>query len=107
MFITDLVCGLCAKTHSTSRLQTVCRECQRPLLASYDLKAVATVLRKEDLAERQSSLWRYRELLPLPLDEEPVTLQEGWTQLLPAPRFGQEIGLPNFWIKDESQNPTG
>src|SRR6476620_429136 len=107
MFLTELLCGLCGKAYSRDRLQTVCRNCQRPLLASYDLKAVATVLRTEDFAARQSSLWRYRELLPLPLNEEPVTLREGWTPLLPAPRFGQEIGLPNLWIKDESQNPTG
>ena len=47
------------------------------------------------------------EILPLPLDEEPVTLCEGWTPLLPAHRFGEQIGLQNVWIKDESQNPTG
>jgi threonine synthase len=37
---------------------------------------------------------------------EPVSLGEGGTPLLRAPRFGGEIGLRNLWIKDESQNPT-
>ena len=73
----------------------------------YDLSAVSTILRKEDLAGRDSSLWRYREILPLPLDEKPVSLSEGWTPLLPAHRFGKEIGLRKVWIKDEAQNPTG
>ena len=107
MFLTELSCGLCGKSHSKSLLQTVCQNCQRPLLASYDLKAVSAILSRKDLAGREPSLWRYREVLPVPADEEPVSFREGWTPLLPAPRFGPEIGLPNVWIKDESQNPTG
>ena len=46
-----------------------------------------------DLVGRPPSLWRYRELLPLPLDAEPVTLGEGMTPLLPCPRLGRELGL--------------
>jgi threonine synthase len=107
MFVTELVCSLCHKSHSKSQLQTVCRECGRPLLALYDLAAVSTVLGKEDLTGRETSLWRYRELLPLPPSEEAVTLSEGWTPLLSARRFGNTIGLQNVRIKDESQNPTG
>src|SRR5262249_23099627 len=61
----------------------------------------------ESLVGREASLWRYRAILPLPLDIEPISLGEGWTPLLPAPRFGEKIGLPHVWIKDESQNPTG
>src|SRR5207249_2713996 len=64
-------------------------------------------VRPEDFAGRPPSLWRYRELLPLPLDEEPVTLGEGMTPLLPCPRLGQEFGLDRLFIKDESQLPTG
>ena len=107
MFLTELVCGLCRQSHSKSQLQTVCRVCGRPLLAAYDLSAISRILSKDDLARRGPSLWRYREILPLPLDEEPVTLSEGWTPLLPAHRFGKEIGLRKVWIKDEAQNPTG
>ena len=107
MFLTELSCGLCGKSHSKSLLQTVCQNCQRPLLAAYDLKAVSAILSRKDLAGREPSLWRYREVLPVPADEEPVSFGEGWTPLLPTPRFGPEIGLPNVWIKDESQNPTG
>jgi len=107
MFLTELSCGLCRKSHSKSLPQTVCQNCQRPLLAAYDLKAVSECFSRKDLAGREPSLWRYREVLPVPADEEPVSFGEGWTPLLPARRFGAEIGLPNAWIKDESQNPTG
>jgi threonine synthase len=107
MFFTGLVCGLCGKWHSKDLLQTVCQDCGRPLLAQYDLSAASAALNKEKLPGREASLWRYREMLPLPLDTDPITLGEGWTPLLPAPLFGEKIGLPHLWIKDESQNPTG
>jgi threonine synthase len=107
MFFIELVCGLCGGSYPKSRLQTVCQHCLRPLLAAYDFSAVSAILKKEDLAGREPSLWRYREILPLPLNEEPVTLGEGCTPLLPAHRFAKEIDLQNVWIKDESQNPTG
>jgi threonine synthase len=41
------------------------------------------------------------------LEEEPVTLGEGMTPLLPCPRLGRVFGLNRLFIKDESQLPTG
>jgi threonine synthase len=52
-------------------------------------------------------MWRYRELLPAGPDEAPVTLGEGFTPLIRAPRLGRSIGLTSLYIKDESPNPTG
>lgn len=48
-------------------------------------------------------MWRYRELMP---GEQPVTLGEGLTPLLPARRLGTALGARNLWIKDEGMNPT-
>jgi threonine synthase len=79
----------------------------RPLWVRYDLAAVGAALRSDDLAGRPPSLWRYRELLPLPQGAEPVTLGEGMTPLLPCPRLGAALGLERLFIKDESQLPTG
>jgi threonine synthase len=58
------------------------------------------------LAAREKSLWRYREVLPLPPNVEPVTFGEGGTPLLAAERIANCLGLARLWIKDESQNPT-
>jgi threonine synthase len=79
----------------------------RPLWVRYDLGAVSRAVTPADLVARPPSLWRYRELLPLPFDEEPVTLGEGMTPLLPCPRLGREMGLSRLLVKDESQLPTG
>src|SRR5205085_4569778 len=37
---------------------------------------------------------------------EPISLGEGGTPLLRATRFGEQLGLSNLWIEDESVNPT-
>jgi threonine synthase len=60
----------------------------------------------ENLRQREPSLWRYRELLPLPRDLEPISLGEGCTPLIKCDRLGRELGLENLWVKDESQLPT-
>jgi threonine synthase len=57
------------------------------------------------LNQRDKSLWRWRELLPLPKNVEPVSLGEGGTPLLNAKRFGGETEV-DLWVKDESVNPT-
>ena len=106
MHVTHLECAACGLRHEAQRLQNLCRECGKPLLVRYDLERAARTLTKASLQERESSLWRYREVLPVRHDENIVSLGEGWTPLLPAPRLGASLGLSALFIKDESQNPT-
>src|ERR1700730_17221025 len=103
MFLKHLECSACGLHHEWSRLQNVCLSCQKPLLAIVDLAAASRTLTREALATREKSLWRYREVLPLAGDVEPVSLGEGGTLLLRARKFADDIDL---WIKDESLNPT-
>jgi threonine synthase len=79
----------------------------RPIVVRYDLERVRAAVTPADIAKRPPNLWRYRELLPLPLDIEPVTLGEGMTPLLKCDRLGKQLGLTNLSVKDESQLPTG
>ena len=102
MFLTHLSCTNCGLRHEWTTLQNLCTKCQKPLFPVYDLEAVGRALKKEDLAAREKSLWRYREVLPLPMDVEPVSLGEGGTPLLRAQRFGNAAGLTNLWVKDEA-----
>ena len=103
MFLTHLECSACGLEHEWSRLQNLCLSCHKPLLARVDLTKAARTLTRENLATREKSLWRYREILPLPADAEPVSLGEGGTPLLRAGKFADDVDV---WVKDESLNPT-
>jgi len=107
MFLSHLECSACRKQHDWSRLQDLCVACSKPLLAIYDLEAVRKLdcLKQSTFQAREKSLWRWRELLPLPKDGEPISLGEGGTPLLESKRFGGEVDV-DLWIKDESINPT-
>src|SRR5205085_1130701 len=79
----------------------------KPLLVRYDLEAVAQAWRQIDFARRAPDLWRYRELLPLPFDVEPITLGETMTPLIDVPALADELGLRAVIVKDEGRLPTG
>ena len=81
--------------------------CGAPLLALYDTEAAARTLGFKNLAGRTHSMWRYHEMLPAPDESAIVTLGEGMTPLLRAPRLEKVLGLSHLYVKDEGLNPTG
>ena len=99
-----LECSRCAATYDAHELQGVCPTDGSPLLARYDLGAVGAG--PDVIAGRQPDLWRYHELLPVSAPEQVVTLGEGMTPLLPAPRLAAELGLRKVLIKDDGLLPT-
>ena len=50
--------------------------------------------------------WKYRAFLPVDTDATPVTLDEGGTPLLDAPRLSDALDV-TVRIKNDGQNPTG
>jgi threonine synthase len=98
MRISYLECTRCGEHISADRPQNVCPKDGGVLFVRYDLASLKGKLRREDLASRVASMWRYAEVLP---DASPVTLGEGFTPMLPSREFA------NVYIKDEGLNPTG
>jgi threonine synthase len=105
MFVTHLESALDGTCFAANQVHTIHQG--RPLWVRYDLARLRQAVAPAVIAARPPRLWRYRELLPLPGDAEPVTLGEGMTPLLPCPRLGAELGFPHLLVKDESQLPTG
>lgn len=94
------------RTHPADQLAGLDPDDGRPLLARYDLTAVH--LTPEVLAGRRGGgMWRWRELLPVRDDDHVVSLGEGATPLLPAPRLAAALGVPGLRVKAEGRNPTG
>jgi threonine synthase len=54
-----------------------------------------------------SGLWSWQRWLPTCAPEQRVTLGEGRSPLLACHRLGRELGLSDFFIKNDSGLPTG
>ncbi|HJU86631.1 MAG TPA: threonine synthase, partial [Gemmatimonadota bacterium] len=102
----SLECAACGKRVAADTLRNLCPACASPLLARYDLEALARTWRPADLAGRAPGVWRWREVLPIEPGEDPLTLGEGGTPLLPSRSIGPRLGMPRLAFKDESCNPT-
>jgi len=110
-YFTHLECSVpCgAGPYDPAGIHHLC-SCGMPLLARYDLEALARAWPRDSLAPREPTMWRYREVMPLLSKggtlEAPVSLGEGWTPLIRAERLGRALGLDRLFVKDESLNPT-
>lgn len=101
-----LVCSSCDAETSPAGTPGVCA-CGSPLMVRYPLQAIAQRFERALLADRPWTMWRYREVLPLGADEEPITLGEGGTPLIKLGRLAERAGVAELWVKDEGLNPTG
>ena len=106
-YLSHLECSSCGWLGDASVRQSVCRRCHRPLLARYDLEAARSEWSRELLRDRDWSMWRYHELLPIQRSESVVSLGEVVTPLVPLSRLGAQLGVPKLLMKDESLIPSG
>jgi threonine synthase len=107
-YITNLKCRECGQEYPISPLH-VCETCFGPLEVTYDYARIRAAISRSIIEKRPHNLWRYRELLPVDLDDksELVGPNSGFTPLLHCKRLGAELGLKNLYIKDDTVNhPT-
>jgi threonine synthase len=114
----ELVCfdERCRARFSITDVIYNCPECGGLLEVAYEppretaaeLKALWRERRTSNAPLDQSGVWRYREFLPFLADYGwVVTLREGNTPLLDAPRSAQYGGLDRLVFKHQGFNPTG
>jgi threonine synthase len=104
---THLECTKCGNTFDSEKVWRLSPCCEKPLYARYDLDAIGKVFRPQSLVGRDATMWRYAEVLPVRDERYRLTLGEGYTPLLDAPRLAKAVGVRRVWVKDEGQNPTG
>ena len=105
-FAKEIVCPRCQSRFPLGKAVNLCL-CGSPLLVRYDSKKLKRAVKKSQLKSRPSTLWRYREFLPLRAEKNRVSLGEGFTPLIEARQLASELHIKKLWIKDEAQNPTG
>ena len=106
-YLTHLECSRCAQTYEHDVPQNLCVTCGKPLFARYDLDKIARTWDRSSLLQREASMWRYAELLPVIDPIHTVSLNELMTPLLQTKWIGDLFGLEALWVKDESRLPTG
>jgi len=95
----------CSATGATAPLDelTSLSPAGAPWLVRYDLDGRDGEAWRRSLANRDWSLWRYRELLPI--TGEPRTgLYSGFTPLVRADRLAARLGVRELYVKDDSVN---
>jgi len=110
-FAKELECTNCQARFPLGKMFEGCPRCRDDKLianvtVTYEYERIKNILNQKALEEREPSVWKYRELLPVEEDQSIVSLHEGGTPLVKCKRFSKEIGLKNLYIKDESRNPT-
>ena len=103
-FVSGLRCRECSREYPAEALN-VCDFCFGPLEVVYDYATIAEVVSHDRIAAGPLSIWRYHDLLPAS-GEDPVDIMAGYTPLLKARNLGQQLGLNNLYIKNDSVNPS-
>jgi threonine synthase len=99
---TRLVCRECG-AETPLGPSYACTECFGPLEVGYSYGPIS----RESIEAGPRSIWRYRDLLPVPAGIADIpNLEPGWTPLVRAHHLGRELGLRALWVKDDSANPT-
>lgn len=99
-------CNNCNHTAEYINFVGTCPNCGSEWLNPlYNLEATANIWKKE-LSQRDHTVWRYWELLPLRDKNNIVSLGEGWTPLLQIENMGAMLGNRHIFVKDERQGPT-
>ncbi|HDN79129.1 MAG TPA: threonine synthase [Chloroflexi bacterium] len=112
-------CINCGAAYPPSEIRYTC-ECGGLLEVEHDLGKLRSQVSRELFDSRNSSfairhsqiancsgVWRYRELvLPVP-EESIISRPEGNTALYHNPHLAQWVGVEEFYLKHEGENPTG
>jgi threonine synthase len=97
-----LACRACGHRLALAA-EFACPRCFGPLEVAYDFGRIT----REQIERGPKSIWRYKDLLPVPttVESHPNT-DPGCTRLLRADRLGAALGIKNLWVKDDTGNPT-
>ncbi|MDH7511554.1 MAG: threonine synthase [Clostridiales bacterium] len=95
-----LECLFCRKKFPLDVFNPFCPLCREPMVVAYPPRTRTMAL------ERELSLEKYRDFLPLASVNKKISLGEGNTPLVPLYRVMKNHNLPLVLAKNETMNPT-
>jgi threonine synthase len=96
----ELRCRECRTTFGNQPL-SFCQKCFAPLEVAYDLTRIRERISKDEIARRGTTLWRYKELLPLP-ERYDASLPVGFTPLVKASGLADWFHSKSLYLKNDS-----
>ena len=107
------VCIKCGSEHAAGNDTYTCTasgengKCGGILEIVYDYDYIRTRVSREKFAsDKNFSMWRYLDFLPIEEGAQPGPLRAGWSPLYRADALGHIFGIKNLYIKDDGLNPT-
>lgn len=105
-YFNKVVCLECQHEMPADLSLVTCGKCNSPWLdARYDYDKVAA-LWPASVKERDRSLWRYGELLPISEPNPEISLGEGYTPLIRLYQYERIYNHAHIYVKDERHQPT-
>ncbi len=103
-------CSKCGKFYPPQDILYLCPEDGGLLDVVLDYEKINSETTPEKMiGSSDNSAWRYLPLLPVsdPGNRETPLGAVGYTPTYRSDRLAEKLGLMDFWVKDESSNPTG
>ena len=107
------VCIKCGAEFEAGRDTYICKKCGGILEIVYDYDYIKTQVSPEKFsANKNFSMWRYMDFLPIEEGSKLGPLRVGWSPFYKADALGHAMtrgktpGLKNLYIKDDGINPT-
>lgn len=105
-YFTHIVCLECQHEMPAELMPKACPNCGSSWLdARYDYAAVAQRW-PEAVRNRDRSLWRYADLLPIPSPDPEISMGEGFTPLIRLYPYEKLYNHEHLYFKDERHEPT-
>ena len=101
-------CTVCGEEYEPEGIMYTCPKHEDPMEGVLDVVYDYDAIHDEFAGSVDGdipNLWKYRPFLPVEDDAEPITLNEGGTDLFDAPTLSEELGV-RVRVKDDSRNPT-
>lgn len=111
-FVTGYRCVVCGTRYKPGEVPYVCPKHGDDgiLDVEYDYEAAKKVMNPQALAASgllgEQGMWRYRAMLPLPLDAPVPPVLVGATPVCEAPRLAKLAGVGRIFLKDDGRSPT-
>ena len=99
-------CIKCGAEYEALPTITTC-SCGGVLEIEYDYEYIKSKVSRANLAgNKDFTMWRYRDFLPMEETSPAPPLRVGWSPMYSSPGLADMIGAKYLFIKDDGQNPT-